>query len=37
MLVSHMEIGDIIGDKQWLAGELKCLSNMASNRIVKLS
>ncbi len=37
MLVSHAEINDIIGDKQWLAGELKCLSNMASNRIVKLS
>ncbi len=37
VLVSHAEIGDIIGDEQWLAGELKCLSNMASNRIVKLS
>ncbi len=31
MLVSHAEIDDIIGEKQWLAGELKCLSNMASN------
>ncbi len=37
MLVSHAEIGDIIEDKQWLTGELKCLSNMASNQIVKLS
>ncbi len=37
MLVSHAEIVDIIGDKQWLAGELKCLSKMASNQIVKLS
>jgi hypothetical protein len=34
MLVSHAEIGDIIGDEQWLAGELKCISNMASNQIV---
>ena len=31
MLVSHPEIGDIIGDEQWLTGELKCLLNMASN------
>jgi hypothetical protein len=35
--VNYMQIHDIVGDEEWLNGEIKTLSNIRSNRIVSLT
>ena len=35
--VNYMQIHDIVGDEEWLNGEIKTLSNIGSNRIVSLT
>ncbi len=35
--VNLAQIHDIIGDETWFNGETKCLSNIASNRMISLS
>ena len=34
---NNTQIHDIVGDEEWLNGEIKTLSNMGSNRIVALT
>jgi hypothetical protein len=35
--VNFGQINDIIGDEEWLQGELNCLCNIASSRSISLS
>jgi hypothetical protein len=35
--VNYTQIHDIVGDEEWLNGEIKTLSNIGSNRIVSLT
>jgi hypothetical protein len=35
--VNFGQINDIIGDEEWLQGEVNCLCNIASSRIISLS
>ncbi len=35
--VNFGQINDIIGDEEWLQGEVNCFGNIASSRIISLS